>query len=92
MDGRVEITLRTYQRDERVVVEIEDNGSGIPAEIQGRIFEPFFTTKAPGEGTGLGLNTTYNIVQKHRGQIEVESQPGRTRFTVELPLALEHAE
>ena len=89
MDGRGEITLRTYQRDERVVIEVEDNGSGIPAEIQGRIFDPFFTTKAPGDGTGLGLNTTFNIVQKHRGRIEVESQPGRTRFTVELPLALE---
>jgi two-component system NtrC family sensor kinase len=70
------------------VIEVEDNGSGIPAGVQGRIFDPFFTTKAPGDGTGLGLNTTFNIVQKHGGRIEVESEPGRTRFTVELPLTL----
>ncbi len=88
MDGRGEITLRTFQRDEHVVIEVEDNGSGIPAGVQGRIFDPFFTTKAPGDGTGLGLNTTFNIVQKHGGRIEVESEPGRTRFTVELPLTL----
>jgi signal transduction histidine kinase len=64
------ITIRTYQREQWVVVEIEDNGSGIPAAVQSKIFDPFFTTKPPSAGTGLGLNISYNIVvQKHRGQL-----------------------
>jgi signal transduction histidine kinase len=71
-------------------VEICDSGPGIPDSIQGRIFEPFFTTKAPGQGTGLGLHLTYNIVTlHHRGQIAVESRPGRTCFRVLLPLHME---
>ena len=79
--------LRTRRDGDWAVVEIEDNGPGIPDAVQPNIFDPFFTTKAPGEGTGLGLNITRNIiVQKHRGQIEVTSQPGKTRFTVRLPI------
>jgi signal transduction histidine kinase len=70
-----------------VVVEIEDNGPGIPEEIQTKIFDPFFTTKSPGEGSGLGLNISRNIiVQKHQGQITVSSEPGKTCFTVRLPI------
>jgi signal transduction histidine kinase len=70
-----------------VVVEIEDDGPGIPPEIQSRIFDAFFTTKPPGKGTGLGLNTSHKIVvQKHGGAIRVESEPGSTRFIVELPM------
>jgi signal transduction histidine kinase len=69
------------------VVEIADNGQGIPPEIATRIFEPFFTTKGVGEGTGLGLNTAYRIVvQRHKGNIRVNSQPGDTRFQVCLPI------
>ena len=68
-----------------VVVEFEDNGPGIPAEIMPRIFEPFFTTKKVGEGTGLGLSVSYGIVQQHGGRLTGESAPGRTLFTVELP-------
>lgn len=87
MDGRGTIVVRSALRDGRVVVEIEDDGPGIPAEIQSRIFDAFFTTKPPGKGTGLGLNTSYKIVvQKHGGTIRVESGPGSTRFIVELPL------
>jgi signal transduction histidine kinase len=87
MDGKGELTIRTVRQDPWAVVEIEDNGPGIPAALQSRIFDPFFTTKAPGKGTGLGLSTSYSIVtEKHRGQIEVESRPGMTRFTVRLPL------
>jgi signal transduction histidine kinase len=67
-------------------VAIEDNGPGIPKEILPRIFEPFFTTKHKGEGTGLGLGIVRQIVDKHRGRIEVSSEPGRTRFTVHLPV------
>ncbi len=90
MEGQGELTIRTRQEDDAVVVEIEDNGPGIPEEIQGKIYDPFFTTKPPGQGTGLGLNITYNIVvNKHRGEIGVTSQPGRTVFTVRLPLRLE---
>jgi signal transduction histidine kinase len=89
MDGRGEITLRTGRDGDWLVVEVEDNGPGIPADIVGQIFDPFFTTKGPGEGTGLGLNISHNIiVQKHKGQISVESRPGQTRFTVRLPLTL----
>jgi len=70
-----------------VVVEIADNGPGISPEVEGHIFEPFFTTKGVGEGTGLGLDTVQRIVRKHKGNIQVESEPGNTRFQVYLPLA-----
>ncbi len=81
------ITLRTYQRSEYVMVEVEDNGPGIIAEALPQLFDPFFTTKPPGKGSGLGLNISHNIVvQKHKGKIEVVSQPGRTKFTVCLPI------
>lgn len=83
------ITLRTRREGEDVVVEICDTGPGIPAPIQQRIFEPFFTTKPPGEGTGLGLHITYNIiVNKHFGSIRVDSQPGNTCFVVTLPIRM----
>lgn len=88
MNGQGEIVLKTYRQTGHVVVEICDTGPGIPAEIQARIFEPFFTTKAPGIGTGLGLNIAYNIVQKHRGLIKVNSRPGQTCFQVTLPIRL----
>lgn len=92
MEGQGEIILRTRQQDQWVVVEIEDNGSGIPEAIQSKIFDPFFTTKPPGEGTGLGLNISHNIVvQKHQGQITVHSQPGKTCFEVCLPINFENA-
>jgi signal transduction histidine kinase/predicted CoA-binding protein len=89
MDGRGEITLRTRSDGDWVVVEIEDNGPGIPEEIVEKIFSPFFTTKPVGKGTGLGLNTSYNIVQKHSGEIKVYSRPGKTVFQVSLPVELE---
>jgi signal transduction histidine kinase len=88
MNGQGELTLRTRANDGKVTVEIEDTGPGIPKEIQQRIFEPFFTTKPPGQGTGLGLHISYTIVNKHYGQLRVESQPGRTAFQVTLPLQL----
>jgi signal transduction histidine kinase len=88
MKGKGRLTLRTYLQDNRIVVEIEDNGPGIPVEIQSRIFEPFFTTKPPGAGTGLGLHISYNIIQKHRGQIQIQSGPGNTLFRITLPLRL----
>jgi signal transduction histidine kinase len=69
----------------RIVVRFVDNGPGIPEEIQARIFDPFFTTKPIGQGTGLGLDISRRIVQRHDGQIEVESRPGRTEFRITLP-------
>ena len=88
LGGQGEIKLRTFRQDDWVVVELADNGPGIPPEIQGRVFEPFFTTKAPGVGTGLGLNIAYNIIHKHHGEIHLLSRPGFTCFQVLLPLRL----
>lgn len=87
MQGKGELRIRTYRDDSCVVVEIGDNGPGIPADIKPHIFEPFFTTKSVGQGTGLGLDTAQRIVKKHRGDIQLESKPGDTRFQVWLPLA-----
>ena len=87
MGGKGELRVRTYRDDNCVVVEIGDNGPGISPDVRPHIFEPFFTTKRVGEGTGLGLDTTLRVVKKHRGNIEVSSKPGDTRFQVWLPLA-----
>lgn len=87
MGGKGELRIRTFREDGHVVVEIADNGPGISPDIQQHIFEPFFTTKRMGEGTGLGLDTVQRIVKKHRGNIQVDSKPGDTRFQVWLPLA-----
>ena len=87
MDGKGEINIRTRRENGWAVVEIEDNGPGIPEEIAPKIFDPFFTTKPPGKGTGLGLSTSFSIVtQRHKGEIRVASRPGSTRFTVRLPI------
>src|SRR5262249_2476365 len=87
MNGKGEITIRTSSANGSVLVEIEDDGTGIPAENQSKIFDPFFTTKPPGKGTGLGLATVYGIVtEKHHGKIHVTSVPGKTKFSVELPV------
>ncbi len=78
MNGKGEIRIKTYQEDRHVVVEITDNGPGIPEEIQPRIFEPFFTTKAPGQGTGLGLHISHDIIaNRHHGQLTVEFETWR---------------
>ncbi|MEM9152497.1 MAG: ATP-binding protein [Cyanobacteria bacterium P01_F01_bin.3] len=80
------ITICTCQEKQHLVVEISDNGPGIPVEIQSRIFDKFFTTKAVGQGTGLGLDMTHRIVRKHRGDICFNSSPGNTQFSVRLPI------
>jgi len=86
-DGSAEITIRTRCEPDFVVVEISDNGPGIPPGIQDRIFDAFFTTKPPGKGTGLGLDISYRIVvHRHRGDLRVSSRPGDTTFTIRLPL------
>ncbi|HXY14532.1 MAG TPA: ATP-binding protein [Terriglobales bacterium] len=87
MNGTGELRVRTFRDNGCVVVEIGDNGPGIPPEVRSHIFEPFFTTKGVGEGTGLGLDTVQRIVRKHKGNIQVNSKPGDTRFQVRLPLS-----
>jgi signal transduction histidine kinase len=90
MGGQGTLRLSTTRGDQSVLVEIEDDGPGIEQELQSQVFDAFFTTKPPGEGTGLGLHTTYNIVvEKHGGAIRLDSEPGSTRFTIELPLRLQ---
>ena len=87
VDGQGQVTLRTRYDDEWVIVEVEDDGSGIADDALPHLFDPFYTTKPPGSGTGLGLNISHNIiVQKHGGRIDVDSRPGRTRFTVRIPI------
>jgi signal transduction histidine kinase len=89
MDGHGTLRVRTAREDNCLLVEIGDDGPGIPADIQQRIFEPFFTTKEVGQGTGLGLDTAYRIiVTRHHGDLRVISEPGDTRFQVRLPLAV----
>jgi signal transduction histidine kinase len=84
-----EITIRVARSDgDGVQVTICDNGPGIPADTLPHLFEPFFTTKPPGSGTGLGLHLSHNIVVQHGGEIDVESRPGQTCFTVTLPPTL----
>jgi signal transduction histidine kinase len=87
MHGAGTLTIRTYRKDDHIVVAIGDTGPGVPDELRKRVFEPFFTTKAVGEGTGLGLDISYRIVVNgHGGDIVLESRPGDTRFLVSLPL------
>lgn len=74
-------------RNERIVIEIADDGPGIPSEIAYRVFDPFFTTKPPGVGTGLGLSIVYGIVHQHGGEVTVDSQPGLgAKFSIEIPV------
>jgi signal transduction histidine kinase len=92
MGGQGRIILRTRRDGTGVVVEVEDDGPGIPQADQPRIFEPFFTTRPVGEGKGLGLTISRAIVtQRHHGRISVESQPGRTQVQVWLPVARDEA-
>lgn len=86
MQSQGKITLRTGVAQANIWVEISDSGCGMPADVQKRIFEPFYTTKPVGKGTGLGLSITWEIIQRHHGQIEVRSQPGEgTTFRITLP-------
>ena len=85
--GTLEIASRS--RGARVEVDVSDTGPGIPPELLSKIFDPFFTTKEVGRGTGLGLSLCYGMVRTHRGEIEVQSRPGCTVFTVQLPRAPE---
>nr|PJZ93277.1 histidine kinase [Leptospira ellisii] len=86
LKGKGKIEISVFPSDANVIVQIEDDGPGIPARIQDRIWDPFFTTKDQGEGTGLGLGIVKGIVEKHKGKILLTSNPGKTVFQVELPV------
>jgi signal transduction histidine kinase len=87
MDGDGTLTLRTWMQDDCLFVEVGDTGPGIAPELTKRIFEPFFTTKPVGEGTGLGLDISWRVVvNKHHGNLTVQSEPGDTRFVVSIPV------
>jgi two-component system NtrC family sensor kinase len=82
-----EITVKTRDEDGSILIAISDTGRGIAKENLNKIFEPFFTTKEVGKGTGLGLSITYEIVQRHNGEITVESEVGKgTTFTIRIPI------
>jgi signal transduction histidine kinase len=86
MNGNGKLGIRVARENNFILVEIADNGPGIPAEVRSRIFDPFFTTKGVGEGTGLGLDVVNRIIKNVRGQISVTSVPGDTRFQVRIPI------
>lgn len=88
MEGKGELKISAITENGGVWVKINDNGPGIPEEIQQKIFEPFFTTKKQGEGSGLGLDICKKIIQKHKGKIVLESRTGSTTFAVYLPQRL----
>ncbi len=90
IEEKGEIKIKTRTENEKVVITISDNGSGIPDDIKEKIFEPFFTTKDVGQGTGLGMSISYDIIKEHDGQIKIDSEAGQgTTFTIELPLGRE---
>jgi signal transduction histidine kinase len=81
------IQIRSDCDEEKVWIEIEDNGQGMPPAVLEKIFDPFFTTKGPGKGTGLGLSVSRSIIQQHGGKLEVHSTVGvGTTFTITLPI------
>jgi signal transduction histidine kinase len=86
MSGKGELRIRTSRELDTLLVEITDNGPGIPDTVKAHIFEPFFTTKGVGDGTGLGLDTVYRIIRNHHGEITFDSKPGETCFQIRIPL------
>lgn len=90
LDNDGELTIETTHDKKNAYVKIIDNGEGIPEQFQSRIFDPFFTTKKVGEGTGIGLDLAKRIIKHHNGEIKVQSRPGRTEFTICLPLHIKN--
>jgi signal transduction histidine kinase len=81
------VTVATKKEGDKVVVSVKDNGSGIPKKVLDKIFQPFFTTKPTGQGTGLGLSLSYDIVKAHSGEIKVKTKDGEgSEFVIQLPI------
>jgi len=86
MPGILCLSLPTKKLDNKVEVRVEDNGNGIPQKVLDKIFQPFFTTKSPGQGTGLGLSLSYDIIKAHGGEIKVKTTEGEfAEFVIHLP-------
>jgi signal transduction histidine kinase len=80
------IRVTAHNQDAQVLLTVTDDGPGIPKDVLPRIFDPFFTTKDVGEGSGLGLSIVHGIIERHGGHIDVDSQPGQTKFSISFPL------
>jgi len=81
-----QVTIVTKKLNDKIEITVSDNGNGIPKNIVDKIFQPFFTTKPTGEGTGLGLSLSYDIIKAHSGEISVETTEGEgTTFIIQLP-------
>ena len=90
MKGKGILELKIRETDKNITIQVKDNGEGIPEELHSKVFEPFFTTKQRGEGSGIGLDISKKIIEKHQGEITFESEAGRgTTFTVKLPKVLD---
>src|SRR5690606_2742307 len=79
------VVVNAAREGDKVIVKVVDDGPGVPEHIRHRIFEPFFTTKGVGKGTGLGLDVVRRLLDKHEGDVELDSRPGMTEFLVRLP-------
>ena len=84
-NGKIIIETECNKKD--ITVKITDNGTGIPKEILSRVFDPFFTTKKVGEGTGIGLDIVKNVINRHNGEVKVNSIPGKTEFIIRIPVS-----
>ena len=81
------VAVTTTKRDDKILISVKDNGNGIPKKIVDKIFQPFFTTKPTGQGTGLGLSLSYDIVKAHGGELKVETKDGEgSEFIIHLPI------
>ena len=86
-DFKPSVIVKTKLEKKKIIISISDNGSGIPEDVKEKIFQPFFTTKPSGEGTGLGLSLSYDIVKAHGGELKVETVEGDgTKFIIILPI------
>ena len=81
------VSVSTKKENARIIIQVQDNGNGIPQNIVDKIFQPFFTTKPTGQGTGLGLSLSYDIIKVHGGEIKVETKDGEgSEFVIQLPI------
>ena len=84
-----DIWIRLHKKEDKIVLEFEDNGCGMDKETAAKVFDPFYTTKPVGQGTGLGMAISYKVIKNHHGDISIESEAGKgTKFTLTLPLTM----